>query len=97
MQQAAPAIWHFDGTARAQTVAVADEPWLHAVLAEVKRLTGLGMLCNTSFNTKGEPMVNYAADALCLLCWLHKDGLGLVLIHDWLFERAGACRPDSQV
>ena len=66
MIETAPAIWHFDGTARPQTVR-REEPWLHALLTEVKALTGLGILCNTSFNTKGQPMVNTAKEALAFL------------------------------
>lgn len=94
MREKAPAIWHFDGTARPQTVRREDEPWLHALLTEVARQskTGLGILINTSFNTKGQPMVSRAGDAICLLCELYEKGLDYVLIDDFLFEREGACR-----
>lgn len=44
MESRAPGIWHFDGTARPQTVAHdGDDPWLHTLLAAVKRRTGM---CN---------------------------------------------------
>ena len=74
---ALPGIHHFDGTARPQVVAPADEPWLHALLAAVARRTGWAVLINTSFNTKGRPILNTAAEALALL---ESDGLDAVLI-----------------
>ena len=64
---ALPGIRHFDGTARPQVVAPDDEPWLHALLLAVKRRTGWAVLINTSFNTKGSPILNTAAEVLDLL------------------------------
>ena len=40
-KEALPAIAHFDGTARPQVVAAADEPWLHALLMAVRNRTAL--------------------------------------------------------
>ena len=93
MRAVAPAIWHHDGTARPQTVRAADDPWLHALLLAVAQRveSGLGMLINTSFNTRGKPMVNRADRALCMLCDLAGKGLDLVVIEDWLFTPDGAC------
>ena len=56
-----------------------------------------GVLINTSFNTRGQPMVNRAEDAVCLLCQLHGDGLDHVWIDGWLFsqDRGQACRACS--
>ena len=94
MRDAAPAIWHADGTARPQTVVEQDDPWLHALLRAVARRapSGLGLLINTSFNTKGQPLVNRADRALCMHCELRGKGLSYVLLEDWLFEPDGACR-----
>lgn len=64
---ALPGISHFDGTARPQTVSASDEPWLHALLLAVKARTGWAVLINTSFNTRGRPILNTAAEALDLL------------------------------
>ena len=64
---ALPGIHHFDGTARPQLVGAVDEPWLHALLLAVKKRTGWAVLINTSFNTKGRPILNTAAEALDLL------------------------------
>eukprot|EP00438_Fugacium_kawagutii_P012853 Skav225691 [mRNA] locus=scaffold2526:93059:94541:- [translate_table: standard] len=52
---------HFDGTARHQSVAREDEPWLHALLLAVGKRTGLAALINTSFNSRGKPICNTAA------------------------------------
>ena len=64
---ALPAIVHFDGTARPQTVSASDDAWLHALLLAVKARTGWAVLINTSFNTRGKPILNTASEALELL------------------------------
>lgn len=81
-----PAIAHFDGTARPQTVTRDVDPWLHALLKAVKAETGWGVLVNTSFNTKGKPILNTLVEALTLL----RDGedLDYVLVEDWLFSKS---------
>eukprot|EP00746_Dinoflagellata_sp_MGD_P084143 gnl/MRDRNA2_/MRDRNA2_334268_c0_seq1.p1 gnl/MRDRNA2_/MRDRNA2_334268_c0~~gnl/MRDRNA2_/MRDRNA2_334268_c0_seq1.p1 ORF type:complete len:161 (-),score=29.34 gnl/MRDRNA2_/MRDRNA2_334268_c0_seq1:105-536(-) len=79
-----PAIAHFDGTARHQSVGKQDEPWVHELLLAVRKLIGLGVLINTSFNTKGRPLVNTAAACLTMLDEL--PDLDYVLIEDWLFS-----------
>jgi carbamoyltransferase len=83
---ALPAITHFDSTARQQTVREIDDPWLHALLGEVKARSGWAVLINTSFNTKGRPILNSAREALTLLrdC----EELNYVLIEKWLFSKA---------
>ncbi|WP_330728838.1 carbamoyltransferase [Burkholderia multivorans] len=59
-----PAVRHIDGTARVQTVAPQQNPLLHALLAEFDALTGVPVLVNTSFNTRGEPIVCTPRDAI---------------------------------
>merc|ERR1711972_97892 len=78
-----PALMHFDGTARLQSVGRDDEPWIHALLTTVAKITGLGVLINTSFNTKGSPIVNSVRECLELLTTARD--LDYVLIEDWLF------------
>jgi carbamoyltransferase len=53
-----PAITHVDGWARVQTVSKADNADFHVLLEEVGKLTGREMVLNTSFNVKGQPIVN---------------------------------------
>merc|ERR1719161_2939783 len=80
-----PALGHLDGTARHQSVEGTDEPWLHALLLAVGRLTGIAALINTSFNTRGKPIVNTITECLEMLDAL--PDLDFVLIEDWLFEK----------
>jgi carbamoyltransferase len=58
-----PAIVHFDGTSRVQTVTQEDNPQFHALLTQWHARTGCPMLVNTSLNIKGEPIVNTHLDA----------------------------------
>ena len=63
-----PAIVHVDGTARVQTVREATNPMLYRLLKEFEALTGVPVLINTSFNVKGEPIVETPQDAVnCFL------------------------------
>ena len=84
---ALPGLAHFDGTARPQVATRDAEPWLHALLLAVKRRSGWAALINTSFNTKGRPILNTAREALALL---QADGLDGVLIEDVLVTRKAA-------
>jgi len=59
-----PAVRHTDGTARVQTVTASQNPLLHRLLAEFEVRTGVPVLVNTSFNTRGEPVVCSPRDAL---------------------------------
>ena len=52
-----PAITHVDDSARIQTVNAEDNPRYHALISEFERLTGYGVIVNTSFNVRGEPIV----------------------------------------
>jgi carbamoyltransferase len=47
-----------------QTVSAADNSDFHALLTEVGKTTGREMVLNTSFNVKGQPIVNTPIDAL---------------------------------
>ncbi len=53
-----PAITHVDGSARVQTVAAEDNPAFHSLVKAVGRMTGREIVLNTSFNVKGQPIVN---------------------------------------
>lgn len=58
-----PAITHVDGSARIQTVREEIHPLMAKLLRTFKAHTGIGMLVNTSFNVKDEPIVCTPADA----------------------------------
>jgi len=59
-----PAVEHIDGTARIQTVSATQHPLYHQLLLEFKKLTGVPILVNTSFNTLGKPIVCSPRDAV---------------------------------
>ena len=59
-----PSAIHIDGTARAQFVSADDNPLFYRVLSEFKRLSGFGVVINTSFNLHGRTIVNTPEDAI---------------------------------
>lgn len=59
-----PAVVHVDKTVRVQAVVPAEEPRFAAVLEELGRRTGDPIVLNTSFNRRGEPIVDSPQDAL---------------------------------
>jgi carbamoyltransferase len=59
-----PAVRHVDGTARIQTVNRSQNPVYYDLLKAFQSLTGVPVLVNTSFNTRGEPVVCSPRDAL---------------------------------
>jgi carbamoyltransferase len=61
---ALPAITHVNGSARVQSVSCRDNPEFHTLLKAVGRRTGREMVLNTSFNVKGQPMVNTPREAI---------------------------------
>ena len=72
-----PAITHVDGSARVQTVTREQNPAYHRLIAEFGKITGVPVVLNTSFNIRGEPIVNTPAEAFN--CFAHTDMDYLVL------------------
>ena len=60
---AIPAVTHVDGSARVQTVDRETNPRFHALISAFKRRTGCPVIVNTSFNIRGEPIVESPEDA----------------------------------
>ncbi len=58
-----PAITHVDYSARIQTVHADTNPHYHALISAFKAKTGCGVVVNTSFNVRGEPIVCSPEDA----------------------------------
>ena len=79
-----PAIVHVDGTARVQTVREATNPTLYRLLKEFEALTGVPVLINTSFNVKGEPIIETPRDAV--ICFL-TTGIDHLVMHDMLVSK----------
>ncbi len=66
-----PAVTHIDYSARVQTVDKKRNPFIHKLLEEYKKVTGCSVLVNTSFNVRGEPIVNSVEDAYN--CFMNTD------------------------
>jgi carbamoyltransferase len=72
-----PAVRHVDGSARVQTVSRGANPALHAVLQAFAAQTGVPVLVNTSFNTRGQPIVCTPRDALAAFFTSPLDALAI--------------------
>ena len=84
-----PAITHVDGSARVQTVSRKDNGDFHALLVEVGKLTGREMVLNTSFNIKGQPIVNTPREALETFLG---TGIECLFLENILVERRSTAR-----
>ncbi len=82
-----PAVRHVDGTARVQTVNRGQHLLYYDLLDAFRQRTGVPILVNTSFNTRGEPMVNSPRDAVESFWTSPLDAL---VIGPFLVEKAGA-------
>ncbi|MDD2716965.1 MAG: carbamoyltransferase C-terminal domain-containing protein [Candidatus Wallbacteria bacterium] len=76
-----PAVVHVDGTARLQTVEKDQNPLFYSLIDEFRRITGIPMLLNTSFNHSDEPIVETPRDSLA--CFLN-TGIDCLVMHDFL-------------
>jgi carbamoyltransferase len=72
-----PAVTHIDYSARVQTVDRRTNPNYYDLIKEFERVTGCGVLVNTSFNVRGEPIVCTPADAYRCFMRTHIDHLVL--------------------
>jgi carbamoyltransferase len=79
-----PAITHVDFSARIQTVHPDDKPDYYEVIKAFKQLTGYGLVVNTSFNVRGEPIVCTPRDAY--ICFMRTD-MDLLILEDCLLYK----------
>ena len=79
-----PAITHVDHSARVQTVHADTNPRFHQLIGAFKQLTGCGVLVNTSFNVRGEPIVCTPEDAY--RCFMRTE-MDYLVISDLLFDK----------
>ena len=66
-----PAVTHIDNTARVQTINKQQNEFIYQILTNYKKLTNHSVLVNTSFNVRGEPIVNDVKDAF--YCFMSTD------------------------
>ncbi len=81
----APAVVHIDGTARPQIVRRGDNPSYHRLLSEYRRLTGLPICVNTSFNMHEEPIVCTPEDALRAF---EEGSVDVLILEDFVLDRS---------
>ena len=79
-----PAVTHVDFSARIQTVHHETNPKYHKLISEFKKLTGYGLIVNTSFNVRGEPIVCTAEDAY--RCFMRTE-MDYLVIGNYLFNK----------
>lgn len=79
-----PAVTHVDYSARIQTVDEERNPVYYSIIKEFEKRTGCGVIVNTSFNVRGEPIVCTPRDAW--LCFMRSDMDVLVLGNEILYK-----------
>jgi carbamoyltransferase len=79
-----PSITHIDFSARIQTVHKETNPRYHELISEFKKLTGYGVIVNTSFNVRGEPIVCTPEDAY--RCFMRTE-MDYLIVGNYLFKK----------
>jgi carbamoyltransferase len=79
-----PAITHVDYSARVQTVHEDTNPRYHELLKAFDQLTGCGVLVNTSFNVRGEPIVCAPTDAY--RCFMRTE-MDYLIVENFLLDK----------
>jgi len=74
-RQKLKSITHFDNTARIQTVTKEQNRFLYDLLTELDKVTGIGVILNTSFNVAGKPILNTLKDAFTIFEETKMDSL----------------------
>lgn len=83
-RSALPAITHVDGSARIQSLKKSDNPRFYALLQAFKEERGYGILLNTSFNVRGEPIVCNPQEAIH--CFLQTE-MDVLVLENFIIEK----------
>jgi len=75
-------ITHVDFSARIQTVSQKINPRFWGLISEFKKITNIGVLVNTSFNVRGEPIVNSPEDAY--KCFMSTE-MDILVIENFIY------------
>ena len=84
-QSTLPAITHVDGTGRLQTVFRDQSPRYYNLIERFGQATGVPVVLNTSFNLKGEPIVNTPANAFSTFC---KSEMDCLVMDNFVVEKS---------
>jgi len=79
-----PAVIHVDGTARVQTVTKEANEKYYNLIDSFRGLTGLPLVLNTSFNLRGEPIINSPEEALRIL---YNTGMDVLFIGNFVIYK----------
>ena len=79
-----PSITHIDYSARVQSVSQDTNPRYWQLIQEFKKLTGYGIIVNTSFNVRGEPVVCTPDDAY--RCFMRTE-MDVLVVGNYVFEK----------
>ena len=85
LRSSIPAVTHVDYSARIQTVHYDTNPRFHRLLSRFQALTGCGVLVNTSFNVRGEPIVCTPEDAY--RCFINTE-MDYLAVGDYVMIKA---------
>jgi carbamoyltransferase len=83
-QDVLPAITHVDGTGRLQTVREELNPRYYNLIKTFGQATSVPVLLNTSFNLKGEPIVNKPREAFHTFS---QSGMDVLVLGDYIIEK----------
>lgn len=84
MKEQCPAVVHIDGTARPNIVSTRNNPGYYKIIEEYKKITGIGIILNTSFNMHEEPIVCTPKDAVISFV---RGNLDYLAIGNWLVKK----------
>ena len=79
-----PAVTHIDFSARIQTVHLETNDRYYRLIESFKKQTGTGLIVNTSFNVRGEPIVCNPQDAY--RCFMRTE-MDYLVMGNFLFEK----------
>ena len=84
MGERVPAVCHVDYTGRLQTVTKEDNKHFYNLIKAFYKITDIPVVLNTSFNGKGEPIVDSPEDAF--KCF-KKNGIDILVLKNFIIER----------
>ena len=79
-----PAVTHVDYSARVQTVSEEEHPRYHRLIKEFEKVAGYGVIVNTSFNVRGEPIVCSPEDAY--RCFM-RTGMDYLVLENFILDK----------
>ena len=78
------AVTHINGTARVQTVSPGDDALFHKLISDFGKVSGVPVVLNTSFNVRGQPIVESPYDAIATFAG---SGIDVLVIGNQVVEK----------